>query len=391
MKKPLIVVTLLLLVLCIGASAAETCFTLPDIREQAKQGWHQTYTAHGREVVVDIEIVVPDASRFPVLKAKSLHPTASVPLQRLGKDKRLVQDGIMLSNTTRSFIYSAPDDDSLARITRENPPPKGMFIQSELVYAPNLTWEKTYSLNNPLTLNDAYQLLLTTVSNYFNDIPLHFTPGFVSADLGIFVLDSAKGAVSAAVWEGYQGALNIRFYQELEGIPVLGTAEMARRSKSGSAGFDSPFFTIDLANRVYLRPLEVHGSDQVLQRVILALLAQKEVVYADVPLCSLDKVIRAYESLIESGQLRRVDSIRLGFAGWFLKDGQTLLLTPCYLLSGLLYEDGDTTGEVEGMELLKEGQHRAFILVNAQTGELMDPWRTDSNRAADAPRIITWK
>ena len=71
MKKPLIVVTLLLLVLCIGASAAETCFTLPDIREQAKQGWHQTYTAHGREVVVDIEIVVNDASRFLVLKAKA--------------------------------------------------------------------------------------------------------------------------------------------------------------------------------------------------------------------------------------------------------------------------------------------------------------------------------
>ena len=38
---------------------AQEYYTLPEIREQAKDGWHETYTdKYGRETVVDIDVEV---------------------------------------------------------------------------------------------------------------------------------------------------------------------------------------------------------------------------------------------------------------------------------------------------------------------------------------------
>ena len=38
---------------------AQDYYTLPEIREQAKDGWHETYTdRYGRETVVDIDVEV---------------------------------------------------------------------------------------------------------------------------------------------------------------------------------------------------------------------------------------------------------------------------------------------------------------------------------------------
>ena len=49
----------LLLALTPNFAAAQEYYTLPEIREQAKDGWHETYTdTYGRETVVDIDVEV---------------------------------------------------------------------------------------------------------------------------------------------------------------------------------------------------------------------------------------------------------------------------------------------------------------------------------------------
>ena len=48
---------------------AQDYYTLPEIREQAKDGWHETYTdKYGRETVVDIDVEVYGEETAPVLK-----------------------------------------------------------------------------------------------------------------------------------------------------------------------------------------------------------------------------------------------------------------------------------------------------------------------------------
>ena len=50
---------------------AQDYYTLPEIREQAKDGWHETYTdKYGRETVVDIDVEVYGGENAPVLKTK---------------------------------------------------------------------------------------------------------------------------------------------------------------------------------------------------------------------------------------------------------------------------------------------------------------------------------
>ncbi len=48
---------------------AQEYYTLPEIREQAKDGWHETYTdRYGRETVVDIDVEVYGGENAPILQ-----------------------------------------------------------------------------------------------------------------------------------------------------------------------------------------------------------------------------------------------------------------------------------------------------------------------------------
>ena len=49
---------------------AQDYYTLPEIREQAKDGWHETYTdRYGREIQVDIDADVFGEQTAPLIKA----------------------------------------------------------------------------------------------------------------------------------------------------------------------------------------------------------------------------------------------------------------------------------------------------------------------------------
>lgn len=67
MPKKIVALLAVVFVLIAASAYAETYYTLPQVIEQAKAGWHQTYQAHGRTVAVDIVPLLPEAERFPVL------------------------------------------------------------------------------------------------------------------------------------------------------------------------------------------------------------------------------------------------------------------------------------------------------------------------------------
>lgn len=71
MKKHLFPLILALLLASLASAAtAQDYFTLPEIREQAANGWHQTYTdKYGRTRQVDVDIDVFGEDAAPVLKA----------------------------------------------------------------------------------------------------------------------------------------------------------------------------------------------------------------------------------------------------------------------------------------------------------------------------------
>ena len=60
-------ISLLLVSLCMGALGENPRYTLADLREQAAEGWHETYEAYGRTVRIDLDDFVPQAEAAPVL------------------------------------------------------------------------------------------------------------------------------------------------------------------------------------------------------------------------------------------------------------------------------------------------------------------------------------
>lgn len=64
----MLVAILLALTSVMPAHAAEMV-SIADISEETKDGWHQTYEAHGRSIVVDADIVIPEVQAVPILSA----------------------------------------------------------------------------------------------------------------------------------------------------------------------------------------------------------------------------------------------------------------------------------------------------------------------------------
>ena len=62
----------LLFPLCV---AAQEYYTLPEIREQAAQGWHETVTdRYGRETTVDVDVQVFGEENAPVVRIRPSEP-----------------------------------------------------------------------------------------------------------------------------------------------------------------------------------------------------------------------------------------------------------------------------------------------------------------------------
>ena len=70
MKRTITMICALVLMLACAAAHAQEYYTLSEIREQAAQGWHETYTdKYGRTRQVDIDIEVFGEETAPVIEA----------------------------------------------------------------------------------------------------------------------------------------------------------------------------------------------------------------------------------------------------------------------------------------------------------------------------------
>jgi len=110
--KTTMLLALLLALVCTAASAQEY-YTLPEIREQAAQGWHETYTdKYGRTRQVDIDIEVFGEERAPVIKACWDDPYALLfqgekdPYGEITEevDKGRIQEEIQLCNFRKNVV-----------------------------------------------------------------------------------------------------------------------------------------------------------------------------------------------------------------------------------------------------------------------------------------------
>jgi len=118
-------------------------------------------------------------------------------------------------------------------------------------------------------------------------------------------------------------------------------------------------------------------------------------VYDDVPLCSFDTIKAAVEPLLTAGLVRGIDSVELVYVTYLDKNDRDLVwAVPTWTIACTYFETPDT--ELTTGDLIDEKNGHTIrtpyytnLFVNAQTGEVIDPY-DESNTRSNVPDIITW-
>lgn len=372
--------------------------TLPEIYQQARQGWHETYIAHNRTIKVDITIDVPEAERFPALRGVPQPPSTFLPQTR----QESYYDGEnTLDNQPGFFGWSAGNKQeqhsiALAFMQKHGSEPD---FEGRTLYPPDINWEQAYSINNTATVHSLYEKALGIWQHYFpgQELSVSLTEVWTGTAhrkydryTETFVGDPIDTKASAH--------LIPKFEQLYAGIPILTYVNNMFTTFASLPAGEGPSIRVAPGISLYSRSMMVYGAEGLEETFNFNTVAVEETICDDLPLASVSEVIKTYEQLITAGQLRLIDKLRLGYVMW--EDSENpgkFLLYPAWVAWGVLVEKpGKAAWKDAKYPTLEQSNYQISteygpIIVNAQTAELINPWRADKNRSYDAPALILWK
>lgn len=358
-KMSCLLAALLLMTSC---ALAEEYVTLAELREQAAQGWNETYTAMGREVVVNAEISqFPEAEECPLLTVESVTMDENDP--RL--DKWKAQEHCKVYNySDRIGVYVRN-----SRVHRLIDNYQGKTLQDEATYD-----------HGEIPDHDAEDCDVTYeefLSMFMSDV--NELTGITSEEISIDEV-WVKGPVYKAKKSGDQlvrgdkiiatGCYHIFAHQLMHGIPVLGAIQ----------AIDKGYFSYH-----YYQPQYRYFT--------FFAVREKAMKNDDLPLLSFDRFKGKLEELIDAGKLRGVDEMRFGYGT--CKDGNEWKLVPVWMVTCGYTNDPSKEDVMPYMD--KDGdnvipeEYKEYYF-NAQTGKMMESYTI--NRYEDSLRmpkeILTW-
>lgn len=323
---------------------AQEYFTLPEIREQAASGWHETYMdKYGRETVVDIDVEVFGSDTAPVLKIG----------QPEYVEYSCVNNNPFMSIGTRggkkTYIYDLAGEE--------------------------VELDKAYGVEygNDLELREAYAFLTTHLGEY--GIP---SEGFLYDRPEIFaVLCNAKETGEVLDPAFY----NIRLWPKLYDMPVM-TNAMESFGKPGWPDF-KPLLMFRMRN-----------TDE--YTITVRTCEEQEMIATDIPLCSLEQVRRNIEDKIEEGYIQEVISLNFGYsiyndlaiqskAPLAVTDVKSYYAVPSWVLKCKFMKNPRKN--------YSDRTATTCLTINAQTGELLDYFDKSKFGFADADYkgFISWE
>lgn len=352
MKKTIGALLSSVLIFLTLTACAQDYYSIEELREQAKGGWHKTYTAYGRVIEADIEANVPDVDAAPVLKVGFARVAAPRGDEAYGRYYYLLPD---------SNVYGY----ALTGLTKERKTKEG----PQKYYVQPRELNRVYPDGESLTLGKAIDVVKSTLKSeqfnlddFFIEYPYEMTT--------ITDYDAITGK------QALPGTYRMWFYTLLDSIPVL--AHDGQCYKKKTFGWYMPGVDAGVCSENYYS-VSVRTLD------ITERLAE------DIPLCSFSSVLKAIESEIDAGHIRKVYRLEFGYilyddpeytSGDEWNDGHYYAV-PAWRLSCLYMSDRqkelpEYNTEDEGME--HNSLEYSALVINAQTGEMEDFMSRDKKR-----------
>lgn len=353
MKKTVGTILLLMLIWVSLAASAQDYFTVSELREQAKTGWHKTYTAYGRTIEADLEPVVPQTETAPVFKAEFARIAAPRGDKAYGRQYAILPDTNMYA-----YWYSAQET------------PKNPKVSPRAYYVWPRELDKVYPEGEALTLGEAIDVVKDTLEteqfhldDFSIDYPFEMTT----------VTDYGRRTLKQII----PGTYRMWFYTLLDGIPVL--AHDGQCYKDKTSGWFMPI--VDAA-----------VCSEELYNISVEMLQITQRLAEDIPLCSYADILKAIEAEIEAGHIRKVYRLEFGYVlyddpeyttGEEWSDGHCYAV-PAWMLSCLYMHDPQKElpeygTRDEGME--RNSLEYSSMIINAQTGEMENFMSSDETRA----------
>ena len=329
MKMRITMLLALLLALVCTAASAQEYYTLPEIREQAAAGLHETYTdKYGRTIPVDLEIDVFGEDVAPVLRVgwlnnEKFRDSHNGPYDTLGSAKKKL-------NGETVYLFESYN---------------GAMIEMDKAYG--------VEHGNSLTPREAFaffaeRLAIQGISadGYLYDQPQTFNV--------LCSLNKKTGEVVAPAF------YNIIIWPQMYKLPIMTHVNWSFEKYKGP---------ICSAEAIFM----MRNNDE--YTIIDESFVEKEMLAEDIPLCSIEKLIQSSEKQIKGGYIQKVMSLRFGYAVFndpaiaskrmSSRDVEDWYLVPSWIL--------ECRYSASPKKDYDERVNPKLIVINAQTGEMLDP------------------
>ena len=346
-KRGLALLWAFLLATAAGA-VAQDYYTLPEVREQAAGGWHETYTdKYGRELTVDIDLDVYGEDVAPVLRMKWHDPQV---LDEEVNSPQATSNELDRKGHPRLYLYESDNPD----------------MDVDTVYAEE--YGNTLTYGQFCALVEELKALHGIDKTYLYEQPDFFRMNYT---------------LSKKTEEVLVPAFYIAFFWQTEyGLPIMMDAMMAYQ-KPGGIGV-SPILS---AAAKSVDEYEIGGF----------LLDIDEVLAEDIPLASVDKVIEGAREFIEDGYVYSVEALRFGYAVYCdpqlpydrptnVYEVDTWYCVPTWVMYCYIRENPKRDGISQYAAIQR-------LIINAQTGEMANYFDKSLNGEGDSryKGFIAWE
>lgn len=379
-KKTCLYLSILLLALLPCAVQGETLrYTIMDLPNVTSPRWEQSYKAYGRTINVNVEIEIPRVHTAPVITVGSAPPIEESLVKELEDScEKALREDLVNSYYFESTDYSTKLGNAIPPVWGKTRDDDTTYDQATMGWASHLlsdyNMEDAYADNNPLTLGEAVEIAKTQIIKLFPNDTLRLT------NVAVFDRSFYKKNKEPISEKGYY---HLEFHQIFHGIPLM-------------ASIHGTFSVLDAGAENYLLGRRGRASASIYDAESFSFVCwfyqEADILYDDVPLLPFDEVKSKVENLINSGYIRMVDNVTLGYVQYDTDDSQVQVLIPSWVV-WCEYQQGGPRAErevpfyLDGM--LEDEPHYRPIIINAQTGELIDPESTEYGRCL-APDVIPW-
>lgn len=339
--------------------------SLSVISNQVPEEWVETIETPKGSVDISVTIETPMVDAMPIIKTGISNVS-------------MVSDEIVQYYENQEHTFSPfscrNDEYSFSFVLNNTHRPKEkskneVGWESSVLDLNHLDWNTTFAQDNPISLSDAWEIMSQEVMRCYGlNAATDLMIDNITLEGRLSEYNKKTGEILGYIGDVGRYVFDCR--QAFRGVPLLGNASMGFVKSLKS---DSIF-----GERLCVVGYIASGDSFTFR---YSLTKEVELVAEDVPLASFSEIRNVIVDLVKAGNVRDIFTLRLGYVQFLDADDKNVFwCIPCWVVESAYYSSSKAkTKEYEGFSYKSRADYQ-MLIINAQTGKLIDPLSTNKSR-----------